>query len=256
MAGGLEVMRARLQSVIQGERYQSAGKPWDATYVYSDAVSLYQSLTDPIERADFERVIVELLSSEVGYIRNFAIEMCYQLQIRAAIPWLLRFMQDTPERSYAGYTAAFALAAMGVKEASVFFESRGQVALLFKVDYQRALPAIQQLIEKTCETGYDEQKARQIPQPPLHELSRIFDDLYSRFGVNGILLLLSEIKITSQPQQDFLLDAIGDAVQAVSSERVVIEMHEPLSPEVQRSLELEYQRVLEKVSNWLDERKP
>jgi hypothetical protein len=216
-----EGMLEKIISTLNGDQYQD-GQTWDTLDTWADVADLYHSLSDSLARAEFEHEIVGLLYNEVPGLRHFAMMMCYELQIRSSIPWLLSFIETSPEDRRVGL-ACLALGAMRVAEAASFLESRGFVYDLFRVDYRRSIPLIQRLIRNTCEGGYHRLEARQGSRPPLPELTSIFSDLYTRFGTKGVLLLLEELNVEDEHQLNFILDAVS-AVASDWMERKRMEM--------------------------------
>ena len=247
-------IRRKIQSLLNGEQY-GPGDTWDTLDAWADVADFYHTLDDAILRANFERVVVEFLYSEEMSFQEFAIQMCYELKIRAAIPKLLMIARDWPEHPSAG-VVCMALGEMEVKEAADVFESNNYIAELFQVDFHRAIPLIQKLMEDFCEEGYDPRRARKIPRPPLSELSRPLCDLYVHFGTKGLLLLLEELSITNEHQVAFVLDAVTEMSYRVANDRIhIMFQSEPLLAQGhQEIVEIERQAMVEDVKQWLQSR--
>jgi hypothetical protein len=149
---------------------------------------------------------------------------------------LLSLLQEQHEYSIIGM-ACMALGAMEVKGAADFFEATDHIADLFQVDFRRAVPLIQQLVERTGVKGYDPRKAKQPPRPPLAELEEPLYELYKRFGTKGLFLLLEELDITSKYQVDFILDAVTEVSYRVKGRE-----------------EAERQAIVKELKQWLQSR--
>lgn len=249
-------MKQKVLSILSGEQYKPEGRAWDTYDVWADASDFYHSLDNAILRADFERVIVEFLYSGETALQDFALMMCYELKIRAAIPKLLSIIREQPEHPEINLVC-MALGAMGVEEAADVFEANDYIFELFQVDFYRAIPLAQRLIERACAKGHDRHEARTaLPRHKIFALENVFYDLYARFGTKGMFLLLEELEIANEHQMNFILDIVtGASYQAKGRKMIAMaKKGQQTSQERDAALEMERQAIVDEVKRWLQSR--
>jgi hypothetical protein len=248
-------MEEEILAIVSGERHESPvvwhGEEavklfWDGMEAVSDLEEFYHSLEDPIQRVGFEQVIIESLCGDGAVNPQMAIILCGRLKFHTVVPKLLEIIRDEPDHRLI-ISVCHALEQLEVEEAADFFKATGRVTSLFKVDFPRSIPLIQQFIEEEAIDGYVPGSVlEKIPCPVL--LDSMFQDLYMRFGKAGIFLLLNELHITTQAQKDLVFDTVQGGLSRImytgpGHKQITEEERDAVREEVERYLEVKLEDI-------------
>jgi hypothetical protein len=241
-------MAEEILAIASGERRELPAiwrgkevKPfWNGMDAVSALEEFYHSLEDPIQRVEFEQVIIESLYGDGAINTLMAITLCGRLKFHTAVPKLLEIIRDEPNHRLID-NVCWALEHLEVEEAADFLEVTGRVMSLFRVDFPRSIPLIQQFIEEETKDGYVPGSIlEKIPCPVL--LNFMFLDLYRRFGKAGLFLLLNGLRITTQAQRDLVFDTVQNALSGMvytdsPHKRITEEERNAIQEEIERYLE-------------------
>jgi hypothetical protein len=247
-------MEEEILAIVSGERRElpeiwrgKEVKPfWDGMDAVSALEEFYHSLEDPIQRVEFEQVIIESLCGDGAINALMAITLCGRLKFHTAVPKLLEITRDEPDHCLID-DVCWALGLLEVEEVADFLEATGRVTSLFRVDFPRSIPLIQQFIEEETKDGYVTGSVlEKIPCPVL--LESMFEDLYRRFGKAGIFLLLNELHIATQAQKDLVFDTVQSGLSRImytgsGHKQITEEERDAVQEEVERYLEAKLEDI-------------
>ena len=247
-------MEEEILAIVSGERRElpeiwrgKEVKPfWDGMDAVSALEEFYHSLEDPIQRVEFEQVIIESLCGDGAVNPHMATALCGRLKFYTAVPKLLEIIHDEPDHRFI-FSVCQALELLEVEEAADFFEATGRVTSLFRVNFTRSIPLTQQFIEEETKDGYVPGSVlEKIPRPV--RLESMFEDLYRRFGKAGLFLLLNELRITTQAQKDLVFDTVQSALSGMvytgpAHKRITEEERDAVQEEVEKYLEAKLQNI-------------